>query len=468
MAVEQHVMALAARLVPGVTTVTPHARYYALHTLAAAEAEERALDRHQAQDLLRRMEVALAAVSFVHHDGKDTSLGRAHGTDSLADRLRSRTLSMPEAAVAGKGGYVQASWGFSGAYFGSELILGLLDEKRGPGPACDVDVLRSALGEMVDIARRDEIVLSDLADYGHLCMCSAVGAPDGRWLARLLTGSDSRTPDQEQTQARRDTIRLIARIVDTHSVAYLTRDVGDVLAFGDFLVQDEETTRSPVAAVWRGLVLRNHAVGAWRRLWAWLVDEVEGLTHISDVAGAFADRLPTGSLGSFLDSLPATTLPSGQPADAERQLWNGYDAPDRDLAILAVGAHRVDELTGDSRDVFAGRRDQELTPAWFAALLADTRSISAKDFGVRLTGILIARSERVALAKTRRRADGTLWFPARLRVLEDGWLYRVGEEGRGDVNMRLDRLGNVLAGAGVLAWKDGTCTVTALGRELLA
>jgi hypothetical protein len=299
-------------------------------------------------------------------------------------------------------------------------------------------------------------------------MCSAVGAPDGRWLARLLTGSDSRTPDQEQTQARRDTIRLIARIIDTHSVAYLTRDVGDVLAFGDFLVQDEETTRSPVAAVWRGLVLRNHAVGAWRRLWAWLVDEVEALTHISDVAAAFADRLPTGSFGSFLDSLPATTLPSGQPADAERQLWNGYDAPDRDLAILAVGSRRVDELTGDSRDVFAGRRDQELTPAWFAALLADTRSISAKDFGVRLTEILIARSERVALAKSRRRADGTLWFPARLRVLEDGWLYRVGEEGRGDVNMRLDRLGNVLAGAGVLTWKDGTCTVTALGRELLA
>jgi hypothetical protein len=60
-------MALAARLVPGVTTVTPHARYYALHALAAAEADERGLDRREAQDLWRRMEVALAAVSFIHH-----------------------------------------------------------------------------------------------------------------------------------------------------------------------------------------------------------------------------------------------------------------------------------------------------------------------------------------------------------------------------------------------------------------
>ena len=37
LAVERHVMRMANLLVPGVTTVTPHARYYALHGLIADE-----------------------------------------------------------------------------------------------------------------------------------------------------------------------------------------------------------------------------------------------------------------------------------------------------------------------------------------------------------------------------------------------------------------------------------------------
>lgn len=41
LAVERHVMRMADLLVPGVTTVTPHARYYALHALIADEAASR-------------------------------------------------------------------------------------------------------------------------------------------------------------------------------------------------------------------------------------------------------------------------------------------------------------------------------------------------------------------------------------------------------------------------------------------
>lgn len=37
LSVERHVMRMADLLVPGVTTVTPHARYYALHGLIAIE-----------------------------------------------------------------------------------------------------------------------------------------------------------------------------------------------------------------------------------------------------------------------------------------------------------------------------------------------------------------------------------------------------------------------------------------------
>ena len=43
LSVERHVMRMADLLVPGVTTVTPHARYYALHALIATEAADRGL-----------------------------------------------------------------------------------------------------------------------------------------------------------------------------------------------------------------------------------------------------------------------------------------------------------------------------------------------------------------------------------------------------------------------------------------
>jgi hypothetical protein len=54
LSVERHVMRMAELLVPGVTTVTPHARYYALHALIAVEAARMGLEEGQIQDLLRR------------------------------------------------------------------------------------------------------------------------------------------------------------------------------------------------------------------------------------------------------------------------------------------------------------------------------------------------------------------------------------------------------------------------------
>lgn len=74
--------------VPSVTTATPNARYYALHGLIAAEAAARKLTVPQAPDLLRRAEVALAAVSFAHAH-ESPWLPRAHGTGALAGKLHS-------------------------------------------------------------------------------------------------------------------------------------------------------------------------------------------------------------------------------------------------------------------------------------------------------------------------------------------------------------------------------------------
>jgi hypothetical protein len=338
---------------------------------------------------------------------------------------------------------------------------------REPGPACDESVLRRTLGGLLELAGQDQIRVADLTRRVDLCVCAGAGAEDGDWLAALLCGTDERAPDTASTWRRRETIRLVARIVDTHQVRAVTEDVGDVLAFGDFLVEDEVAARNGLAGEWRGLVLRNQTVSAWRRLWAWLVHTVSELTHIDGVVAALVERLPACTVEGFVGTLPPTRLASGAPAEAEVGLRDGYDAPERDLAVLAVGAARTRQLTGEPLAVFAGRPDHELTPAWFSALLDEERSSSMADFAARLAHLLVARSERVALAKTRQRSDGTLWFPARLRSLDGGWLYRTGEEGRGSVNLRLDRLGNVLVGAGVFASDQGVLTLTERGRALL-
>src|SRR4051812_47014107 len=93
LAVERHVLRMVDRLVPGVTTVTPHARYFALHGLIAAEVEREGLGMAAARDLLRRAEVVMAAASFVHDHG-DIGLARAHGLDALAGRLSGGTLDL--------------------------------------------------------------------------------------------------------------------------------------------------------------------------------------------------------------------------------------------------------------------------------------------------------------------------------------------------------------------------------------
>ncbi len=111
LAVERHVLRMVDRLVPGVTTVTPHARYYALHGLIAAEVESAELDLPSARDLLRRAEVVMAAASYMHNHG-DIGLARAHGLDALAGRLAGGTLDLATDSQAGSGGYVQNSWGF--------------------------------------------------------------------------------------------------------------------------------------------------------------------------------------------------------------------------------------------------------------------------------------------------------------------------------------------------------------------
>ncbi|WP_330461573.1 hypothetical protein OIB37_34715 [Streptomyces sp. NBC_00820] len=471
LSVERHVMHMVDQLIPGVIAVTPHARYYALHGLIAAKADDEGLTVPVAQTLLRRAEVALAAVSFAHHPQGLEWLPRAHGVDAMARRLHAGTVNVAGAEVPGKDGYAGNSWGFWNAYAGSEIALGILGPGPlpTPGPRLDRSAVGHGLGELLELAAEDTLRVDDLTALGdRLCVCAGGEHPDGAWLAGVMCRPDPSGAADSRAATRRQTIQLLARVVATHPVVRFTRDVGEVLAFGDFLTTDAVTSRIEAAAAWRGVVLRNYAVGAWRRLWSWLVEQVDGLMPVEELADRFAGQLPDMTVADFLSSLPATQSTTGTPLPAEHELRrpSADPLPLTELRVLATSARRVDELTGRVRDAFLGRRGIELGPEWVQRRLAEAGPLRLSDVARRLTTDLVTRSQRIALAKARRRPDGSLWLPTRLHE-RGGLLYRTSQEGRGDVGLRLDQLGTVLATCGVLRHDDQRWSVTRSGKALV-
>ena len=126
LAVERHTMRQVAALVPGVTTVTPHARYYTLHALVAAEASERGLAAAEQWTCCNGR-----SRDGSSHAGTRTPPGfpQPHGSDRIAPALRTGRLDVT--ALSAPNVYVQAQWGFSGPYVGSESLLGLVDTSKG-------------------------------------------------------------------------------------------------------------------------------------------------------------------------------------------------------------------------------------------------------------------------------------------------------------------------------------------------
>ncbi|MEV7864700.1 hypothetical protein AB0P17_01015 [Streptomyces sp. NPDC088124] len=141
------------------------------------------------------------------------------------------------------------------------------------------------------------------------------------------------------------------------------------------------------------------------------MEQVDGLLPIEEVADRFAAELPDMTVDAFLSSLPATQSTTGAPLPAEHDLrWAGDPLPLAELRVLATNARRVDELTGRVRDAFLGQRGVELSPEWVQRRLDEARPMKPRDVARRLTYDLVARPQRIALAKARRRADGTPWF----------------------------------------------------------
>ena len=141
------------RLVPGVTTVTLNARYYPLHGLIAAEAQKRNLDLSAAQDLVRRAEVAIGAVSVRHLHVDPVPhrvLSRPHGYDVIVPQVHAGSVDI--GALAAPRVYAQPSWGFWSAYRGSEAVLQIMGTHEfAPGEQFDARAVREGLDDLFSL-----------------------------------------------------------------------------------------------------------------------------------------------------------------------------------------------------------------------------------------------------------------------------------------------------------------------------
>ncbi|WP_344807773.1 hypothetical protein [Microlunatus ginsengisoli] len=470
LAVERHALAQVGRLLPGVTTVTPHARYYSLHGLVAAETAGRSIGAAAAQRLVRRCEVVMGAISTLHHD-PHPGMSRAHGSDRIGPAL-SGGAALNVAEVASSNVYAQADWGFWGPYLASEGLLGLVEWSGGlpgPGPELDVAAVRAGLGPLLDLAEQDRIDQAVLRDHKSLCLCGATHAPDGRMLQRRLLPSDARP--MELGGRRSQTIRMVLRLLElSGGVRNPQRDLVPFLLYDPSTDDDPVLQDLEITPAWRGVALRTLSVEAWRNLWAWLVGQIAGCISLAELGDLLAGALPDGTLQSHLDDLPARSARGG---DAGRVLAaepavNDRGDPERWLDVLLLGALRSDELPERVRSYFEGPMDhrERLTPSWLRGRVEEWRGRPLRDFAGFLAQQMVHRSQQIALSKSWfDRRQGQLRIPTRVYV-RDGQVFRDGGEPGSGISLRWDTLTTVLAGVGWVERAEGLWRVTDECRAL--
>jgi len=290
--VENSIFAVVDRLLPGVISTTPHARYLGLHGLLRKEAGTRSLESAESTDLIRRCEAVTAAIA-IHHDPHLVTLPEAHGESSVKSRLEPDG-SINVAKVSAKGEYSKSVTGFYGTYRGPEVVLGIIGPgaAQEPGDRYDDDVVRPALGSILELASRKRVSTDELRDAGHLCPCAAQG-DEASWLRDVICGTAGGDNYAVADDARRDTTRIIVRTIGSVGtpVPSLSSAVRHAISYGGPLDQGPYAGID-LAEAWRGLMLRNRSVGAWRNLWWWLVQELTEPQSLAAIADALAAELP--------------------------------------------------------------------------------------------------------------------------------------------------------------------------------
>ncbi len=77
---------------------------------------------------------------------------------------------------------------------------------------------------MLDQVSRRTLDDATLDAYESLCICHSATSTDGAWIARLFAASDAETP-ATRAGVHRQTLRMIARVIQLTEVRRVTRDV---------------------------------------------------------------------------------------------------------------------------------------------------------------------------------------------------------------------------------------------------
>lgn len=464
LSVEAHLLNMTASLVPGATTVTTSARYYTLHGAIALEAERRQLETEERLELLRRCEVVMAAASIVH---PDSTAGTVHGFDALVSRSGGTRFDIDQLSTP-KEGYSDARTGFLGPYIGSELTLGVLGEGTLiPGKRMTPAAIGQGYEGLFDLARQTTVTSEQLASAQGLSIGALRSSDDGQWLARQLCAVGILDMDVAD-RTRAGTVRLLARAATLAPSQSIVDSFRQVVAYGPSSRIDPVISAIPEVEPWRGTLFRHDSVGAWRQLWAWIVDAIDGPTRRGELIERFADSLPDMTLGAFESKLPATQDAHRDAIDAESVVRSqGWSIPSESLALVILGAIRAKELTGATRTALVGNEQKVavLSPIWVGDWVENRRQIHLRDVAEELTSVLLDRALRIAMTKMRMR-DGRMWLPSVIGERGE-FLYRVGREGRGNVGLRLEQLAGLLRGVGVLTSSNAGWALGPRGVELL-
>ncbi|PRY44324.1 hypothetical protein LY71_1162 [Geodermatophilus tzadiensis] len=341
---------------------------------------------------------------------------------------------MREVAKTGVGSYARGNWGFMGQYRGSEMTLRIVGtgSRLAPGPNFDAGMVREALSPVLTLARQDTLSEEDLEQYPDLCLCRTAYCTDGAWLARLFAATD---PTGETSSIRRQTMQMLTTAVEESPIRTVDGDLTAFVAYSPALLSHDRLADSAICRQWRGVVFRYESVNAWRSLWEALVDRIGQHATVTrqELRDWLADHVPAGTVADFQRNLPDTLDNLGQPAPAERtEEVLSAPQPLRCISILALGARRHGELTGQELLGFQGPAQndvfEELAPMWMAHRLHSWADRPMRDFAADLVDVLINRSQRIALLKTRfDRRTGRVTIPTRVQVRDD-LVYRLHTE----------------------------------------
>jgi hypothetical protein len=462
--VEGAIGSLVELLLPGVITTTTGARYFGLHTLAWADAERRELGDAEAEEFVRRCEVVMAAASWAHGQdgGHVRRVPEAHGEGNMPRYIDGGVLRV--AAAAEPGAY--SNGGFAGTYAASERVIGLLRGGWPPrtGPRVDLGPLTKGLGDVLELAREDEVPLDVLTSATHLCPCRAAGSADGEWLRQVMF--ERADPAVEGDRNRQITAMMLLEALeggphgDPEGEFRLRHGYGPAIPEGD--------AEARARRGWRAAILRNSCVSAWRHIWSWLSEQLVGdQLSIDDLADRLADAVPARRVSDLIDSLPQRKDATGLLPVEEELRWSDEPVPQRSLRLLALGAQRLQDLDDDTRSAFLGRSRDDLGPLWVDSQLREHADAALADFARDLVTTLVRRAHRVAHSKMR--LDRTTlkpYLPTRLRD-RDGLLWVVGAEPDAEVSLRGWTLAQVLTALGAIDRPDGEYEVSADGALLV-